>query len=166
MHHTDPLCKSIYVVNTVEFGLDRQIKSYWDKFIGLTDKDEQKFTDATSDHSVRTSKFLEGFDLEPIMPELNKHYSVPEGVETYPRRAMFKAMIWRKNRKIKYYTRTENHLNNHPDEALELETHVNGKGINNIDLHATQCCIALLAVALTRLQHGIKENISSVAYLT
>ncbi|MBU3966959.1 MAG: hypothetical protein KKG76_06265 [Euryarchaeota archaeon] len=27
-------------------------------------------------------------------------------------------------------------------------------------------CITLLAVALTRLQHGIKENLSSVAYLT
>lgn len=49
---------------------------------------------------------------------------------------------------------------------LGLETHVNGKGIKNIDLHATQCCIAILAVALTRLQHGIKENLSSVAYLT
>ena len=39
-------------------------------------------------------------------------------------------------------------------------------GIKNIDLHVTQCCIALLAVALIRLQHGIKENLSSVAYLT
>jgi hypothetical protein len=49
---------------------------------------------------------------------------------------------------------------------LGLETHVNGKGIKNIDLHATQCCIAILVVALIRLQHGIKENLSSVAYLT
>jgi hypothetical protein len=30
----------------------------------------------------------------------------------------------------------------------------------------TECCIAMLAVAFVRLQHGIKENLSSVAYLT
>ncbi len=51
-------------------------------------------------------------------------------------------------------------------EHLGLETHINGKGMKNIDLHATQCCIALLAVTLTRLQYGLKENLSSVAYLT
>ncbi len=49
---------------------------------------------------------------------------------------------------------------------LRLEMHVNGKGMKNIDLHGTRCCIAILAVALIRLQHGIKENIHSVAYLT
>ncbi len=49
---------------------------------------------------------------------------------------------------------------------LGLETHVNGKGMKNIDLHGIQCCIVILAVALIRLQHGIKENIHSVAYLT
>ncbi len=57
-------------------------------------------------------------------------------------------------------------VNSYLKNNLGLETHVNGKGIKNIDLHATQCCIAILAVALTRLQHGIKENLSSVAYLT
>jgi hypothetical protein len=49
---------------------------------------------------------------------------------------------------------------------LGLETHINGKGMKNIDLHITQCCVALLAVVLTRLQHGIKENLASIAYLT
>jgi len=58
----------------------------------LIGRDEQKFSDATSTNSVRTSKFLEGLNLDPIMPELNKHYSVPEGKEDYPRRAMFK--LW------------------------------------------------------------------------
>jgi len=28
------------------------------------------------------------------MPEINKHYIVKEGIETYPRRAMVKALIW------------------------------------------------------------------------
>ncbi|MBZ5546031.1 MAG: hypothetical protein LAO07_20580, partial [Acidobacteriia bacterium] len=38
-----------------------------------------------------------------------------------------------------------------------------GKGLKNIDLHVTECCIVMLAVAFVRLQHGIKENLSSVA---
>ncbi len=81
----------------MEFDVIKQLKSYWNKIVGLTDKeDEEKFVDATSEHSVRTSKFLEGLNLDPIMPELNKFYSVKEGEEKYPRRAMFKAMVWRK----------------------------------------------------------------------
>jgi len=54
------------------------------------------------------------------MPELNKYYSVPEGKENFPRRAMFKGMVFRKAKKIKYYTRTEDYLNDHPEEAIEL----------------------------------------------
>ncbi|MGZ7117947.1 MAG: hypothetical protein ACXVHS_10980 [Methanobacterium sp.] len=90
------------------------------KFIGLSNAKEDEFTDATCENSVRTSKFLEGFNLDPIMPELNKHYSVSENKEYYPRRAMFKTMICRKIMKIRYYTRTENYLKDHPDEAIEL----------------------------------------------
>ncbi len=96
----------------MEFNVDRYVKTYWNKFIGLTDSNEnEEFADATSENSVRASKFLEGFNLDPIMPELNRHYSVKEGEEMYPRRAMFKAMVWKKVKKIKYYTRTENQLN-------------------------------------------------------
>ena len=57
-------------------------------------------------------------------------------------------------------------INSYLKDNLGLETCINGKGMKNIDLHLTQCCIVLLAVALTRLQHGIKENLTSVAYLT
>lgn len=57
-------------------------------------------------------------------------------------------------------------INSYMKNHLGLETHVNWKGMKNIDLHATQCCTAILAVALTRLQHGIKENLASTAYLT
>jgi len=71
------------------------------------------------------------------MPELNKHYSVSEGEETYPRRAMFKAMVWRKTRKIKYYTRTENHLNNHSDEAIELGFNIDMNGNVIVPDHET-----------------------------
>ena len=104
----------------MEFNVDRHVKTYWDKFVNLIGKDEQKFSDATSTNSVRTSKFLEDLNLDPIMPELNKHYSVPEGKEDYPRRAMFKTMVCRKIMKIRYYTRTKNYLKDHPDEAIEL----------------------------------------------
>lgn len=57
-------------------------------------------------------------------------------------------------------------INSYMKEHLGLETHINGKGMKNIDLHVTQCCIALLAVTMTRLQNGIIENLASVAYLT
>jgi len=42
---------------------------------------------------------------------------------------------------------------------------INSYGLKNIDLHVTERCIAILAAALTGLQHGIIENIYSVAYL-
>jgi hypothetical protein len=123
----------------LEFDVDKHVKTYWNKFkfIGLTDTDEEKFIDATREHSVRASKFLEGLNLDPIMPELNKHYSVPEGKEDYSRRAMFKTMIWRKNKKIKYYTRTENYLNNHPDEAIELGFNIDMNGDALVPDHET-----------------------------
>ena len=105
----------------MEFNVDKHIKTYWEKIIGLTEANKkEEFVDATSENSVRTSRFLEGFNLDPIMPELNKHYSVKEGEEKYPRRAMFRAMVWKKTKKIRYYTRAENHLRDHPDEAIEL----------------------------------------------
>ncbi|MCJ7616012.1 MAG: hypothetical protein MUO43_05695 [Desulfobacterales bacterium] len=57
-------------------------------------------------------------------------------------------------------------INSYIKGHLGLETPINGKGMKNINIHITQCCIALLAVVLTRLQHGIKENLTSIAYLT
>ncbi len=101
------------------------------------EEDEEKFTDATSEHSVRTSEFLSWLNLDPIMPELNKHYSVKEGDEIYPRRAMLKTMILRKIKKIKYYTRTENYLKDHPDEALELGFNIDINGNVIVPDHET-----------------------------
>ncbi len=57
-------------------------------------------------------------------------------------------------------------INSYMKDHLGLETHINGKGMKNIDLHVTECCIAILAVVLTRLQHGIIDNLCSVAYLS
>ncbi len=121
----------------MEFDVDKHVKTYWNRFISLAYTDEEKFVDATKEHSVRASKFLEGLNLDPLMPELNKHYSVPEGKEDYPRRAMLKTMIWRKNKKIKYYTRTENYLNNHPDEAIELGFNIDMNGDALVPDHET-----------------------------
>jgi len=56
-------------------------------------------------------------------------------------------------------------INSYLKDHLEFEVHLNGKGMKNIDLHVTECCIVMLAVAFTRLQHGIIENLSSVAYM-
>jgi len=35
-------------------------------------------------------------------------------------------------------------INSYMKNNVGLETHVNGKGMKNIDLHTTQCCITLL----------------------
>jgi len=121
----------------LEFDVDRHIKTYWNKYIGLTDKNNEEFADATSENSVRASKLLEGLNLDLIMPEINKHYSVPEGKEDFPRRAMFKAMVWKKIKKIKYYTRTENHLKDHQYEAIELGFNIDLNGNALVPDHET-----------------------------
>ena len=89
----------------MEFNVIEKIKSYWNKIPGLSDnKPNEEFANATSEHSVRTSKFLNGLNLDPIMPEIKKHYQVKEGGEKYPRMAMIKTMIFKKIKQIKYYT--------------------------------------------------------------
>ncbi len=115
----------------MEFNVDKQIKGYWSKFIGITDANNEEFADATSENSVRASKFLEGLNLDPIMPEINKYYSVKEYVETYPRRAMVKTVIWRNIITIKYYTKEARYLETHPDEALELGFNIDPDGKYN-----------------------------------
>lgn len=120
----------------MEFNVDEHVKTYWDKF-GLTNVDDEKFVNATSENSVRTSKFLEGLNLDPIMPEINKYYIVKEGDETYPRRAMIKTVIWRKIKKLKYYTKTVGYLENHPDEAIELGFNIDQNGNVLVPDHET-----------------------------
>ncbi len=120
----------------MEFNVDEHVKTYWDKF-GLINVDDEKFIDATSENSARTSKFLEGLNLDPIMPEINKYYIVKEGDETYPRRAMIKTVIWRKIKKLKYYTKTVGYLENHPDEAIELGFNIDQNGNVLVPDHET-----------------------------
>lgn len=62
-------------------------------FVGLADGEEE-FLDANSEDSVRASKFLEGLDFDPIIPELNKYYSVPEDKGDFSKRTMFKSMVF------------------------------------------------------------------------
>jgi hypothetical protein len=85
----------------MEFNVSKQLKNYWNKLIGSSEnKPNEEFANATSEHSVRTSKFLIGLNLEPIMPEINKYYHVKEGEEKYPRIAMVKTMIFKKIKQI------------------------------------------------------------------
>jgi len=121
----------------LEFNVDRQIKRYWNKDKTLAKSNNEEFADATSENSVRTSKFLEGLDLDPMMLEINKYYSVKEGVETYPRRAMVKAFIWRNINTIKYYTKEARHLETHPDEAIELGFKIDSYGYLIVPDHET-----------------------------
>ena len=121
----------------MEFNVSKQIKNYWDKYNDLNDENNEEFADATSENSVRASKFLEGLNLDPIIPEINKHYSVEEGNEKYPRRAMVKAFIWRNIKTIKYYTKEETNLKTHPDEALELGFNIDQDGNVIVPDHET-----------------------------
>jgi hypothetical protein len=52
------------------------------------------------------------------MPEINRHYSVKEGKEEYPRRAMVKAMIFKK---------------------IMVKTHITSDYDNNIPLAKKVC---------------------------
>jgi hypothetical protein len=113
----------------MEFNVIKHIKKYWNKVKGLSDnKPDEEFADATSEHSLRASNFLNGLNLDPIMPEINKHYDVEEGKEKYPRRAMVKAMIFKKIKQIKYYTKAANHLKENPIDAIELGFNVDKSG--------------------------------------
>ncbi len=51
-------------------------------------------------------------------------------------------------------------------EHMDLERRLRTKGLTNVDGYLTRNLCAVLAVALCRLQHGIKENLTSVVYLT
>jgi hypothetical protein len=113
----------------MEFNVIKHIKKYWNKVKGLSDnKPDEEFADATSEHSIQASKFLNGLNLDPLMPEINKHYDIEEGKEKYPRRAMFKAMIFKKIKQIKYYTKAANYLKENPIDAIELGFNVDKSG--------------------------------------
>jgi len=113
----------------LEFNVIEQIKNYWNKVTGLSDnKPNEEFADATSEHRIRTSKFFNRLNIEPIMPEINRHYDVEEGKEKYPRRAMFKAMIFKKIKQIKYYTKIAGYLRENPIDAIELGFDVDKSG--------------------------------------
>ncbi len=121
----------------MEYNIDQHVKTYWNKFIGLSDVRKEEFIDANSENSVKTSKFLDGLDLGPIIPEINKHYSVKEGEETYPRRAMARVVILRKIKEIKHFTDLERHLKTYPVEALELGFNIDMNGNPIVPDHET-----------------------------
>lgn len=122
----------------MEFNVIEQIKNYWSKFTSSSDnKQNEEFVDATSEHSVRTSKFLQGLNLDSIMPEINMHYRVLEGEEKYPRLAMVKTMIFKKIKQIKYYTKIAGFLKENPIDALELGFNIDKSGNLIVPDHET-----------------------------
>jgi len=122
----------------MEFNVIEQIKNYWNKISGLSDnKHNEEFADATSEHSIRASKFFNGLNLDPIMPEINKHYDVKEGKEKYPRGAMVKTMILKKIKQIKYYTKAASYLKENPIDAMELGFNIDKSGKIIVPDHET-----------------------------
>jgi hypothetical protein len=51
-------------------------------------------------------------------------------------------------------------------EHLKVESRMRVKGLERVDRYATINLCVILAVALTRLQNGVRENLASVAFLT
>ncbi len=49
---------------------------------------------------------------------------------------------------------------------LDYERRLRTKGPENVDRYLTRNLCAVLAVALCRLQHGVKRNLTSVAFFT
>jgi len=56
-------------------------------------------------------------------------------------------------------------FNSYIKQHVGFESDLPRKGRKNAFFHTTLCLITLNMVALTRLQNGIKENLTSVAYL-
>jgi len=50
--------------------------------------------------------------------------------------------------------------------VLNIEICTKGKYGDKVDLYTTLSLVGVLAVAVTKLQRGIKKNLGSVAYLT
>ena len=105
-------------------SVDERIKSYWQKLERALDFETtttEKFVDPDStENSMRASEFLMYLDLEPIMYIVNKCYVVADGKETYPRRAMVRAMLWRRIKVIKFFTKTYSALKDNPVDAANL----------------------------------------------
>lgn len=57
-------------------------------------------------------------------------------------------------------------LNGYLKDRMDLMTRLRVKGREKVDRYLTKSLLAILAVALNRLQHGVKNNLISVAYLT
>lgn len=66
-----------------------------------------------------------------------------------------------------YHKRSREEGNNgYWKEHLGIEDRLTVKGMERVDRYITRNMCALLAIALCRLQHGVKENLTSVAYFT
>jgi hypothetical protein len=81
--------------------------------------------------------------------------------------------VQRYNRRVKrcmkrYRTErnTNESFNNYLKQHMGFETSLPQNGRKHAFKHTTLCLIAINAVALTRLQNGIKTNLTSIAYLT
>jgi len=81
--------------------------------------------------------------------------------------------VRRYNRRLKHCRRryrternTNESFNNYLKQHMGFETSLPRKGKKHAFKHTTLCLIAINAVALTRLQNGITEHLTSVAYLT
>lgn len=66
-----------------------------------------------------------------------------------------------------YHKRSREEGNNgYWKEHLGIENRLTVKGLERVDRYITRNMCSLLCIALCRLQHGVKENLTSVAYFT
>jgi len=72
----------------------------------------------------------------------------------------------RSRKKYRYDRNTDESFNNYLKQHMGFETSLPKKGKHQAFKHTTLCLIAINAVALTRLQNGVTEHLTSIAYLT
>lgn len=115
----------------------------------------------------KDSRFKPNADMHYILSFLLKK-GYEEEVGAYFRNLAMKRYDEDSQSYLKVYHKRSRKEGNHGywKEQLQLKERMRVKGIANVDRFLTRNLCALLSVALNRLQHGIKRNLTSIASLT
>lgn len=106
--------------------------------------------------------FIDGANKEYMEPYLVAH-GVYKCIGAHYRNEWMK--YWEKNpeeAKKKYNERTDvERKHSHLKNAMKLEQNLNVKGLDRVKIYVKEFWIAQMAIALTRLQNGVKEGLSN-----
>jgi hypothetical protein len=81
---------------------------------------KRELKDGTAENPIRASEFLAQLDLNPVMDLLESKYGDLEYHYRFPTEAMLKALIFRRLKKIRHFTKLERHLKTHEKDTQAL----------------------------------------------